>query len=163
MNRETLKDLYVKYELTKDDVYKHQHYVIITRSGIEKIQAVANIQVQFEAKVLQKDFAVIKATGYVDAKQVMETYGSAMIQEYKQEIIKKKDKDGNLVDDIKQTRVGNCNTWYVAEMAEKRALSRAVLKVTGFYQLGVFGEDESEDFKKPKYNTKEKLQTLTNK
>jgi hypothetical protein len=94
MNRETLKDLYVKYELTKDDVYKHQHYVIITRSGIEKIQAVANIQVQFEAKVLQKDFAVIKATGYVDAKQVMETYGSAMIQEYKQEIIKKKDKDG---------------------------------------------------------------------
>jgi len=143
MNRETLKDLYVKYELTKDDVYKHQHYVIITRSGIEKIQAVANIQVQFEAKVLQKDFAVIKATGYVDAKQVMETYGSAL--------------KGNTFKD------GNTNTWYVAEMAEKRALSRAVLKVTGFYQLGVFGEDESEDFKKPKYNTKEKLQTLTNK
>ena len=43
---------------------------------------------------------------------------------------------------------GNCNTWYVAEMAEKRALSRAVLKLTGFYELGVFGEDESEDFKK---------------
>jgi hypothetical protein len=143
MNRETLKDLYVKYELTKDDVYKHQHYVIITRSGIEKIQAVANIQVQFEAKVLQKDFAVIKATGYVDAKQVMETYGSAL--------------KGSTFKD------GNTNTWYVAEMAEKRALSRAVLKVTGFYQLGVFGEDESEDFKKSKYNTKEKLQTLTNK
>jgi hypothetical protein len=33
-------------------------------------------------------------------------------------------------------------------MAEKRALSRAVLKLTGFYELGVFGEDESEDFKK---------------
>jgi len=143
MNRETLKDLYVKYELTKDDVYKHQHYVIITRSGIEKIQAVANIQVQFEAKVLQKDFAVIKATAYVDAKQVMETYGSAL--------------KGSTFKD------GNTNTWYVAEMAEKRALSRAVLKVTGFYQLGVFGEDESEDFKKSKYNTKEKLQTLTNK
>ena len=143
MNRETLKDLYVKYELTKDDVYKHQHYVIITRSGIEKIQAIANIQVQFEAKVLEKDFAVIKATGYVDAKQVMETYGSAL--------------KGSTFKD------GNTNTWYVAEMAEKRALSRIVLKVTGFYQLGVFGEDESEDFKKSKYNTKEKLQTLINK
>ena len=43
---------------------------------------------------------------------------------------------------------GNCNTWYVMEMAEKRAMSRAVLKLTGFYELGVFGEDESEDFKK---------------
>ena len=26
--------------------------------------------------------------------------------------------------------------------------SRAVLKLTGFYELGVFGEDESEDFKR---------------
>jgi hypothetical protein len=43
---------------------------------------------------------------------------------------------------------GNCNTWYVMEMAEKRAMSRAVLKLTGFYELGVFGEDESESFKK---------------
>ena len=43
---------------------------------------------------------------------------------------------------------GNTNSWYVMEMAEKRAMSRAVLKLTGFYELGVFGEDESEDFKK---------------
>ena len=43
---------------------------------------------------------------------------------------------------------GNTNTWYVMEMAEKRAMSRAVLKLTGFYELGVFGEDESEDFKR---------------
>ena len=34
------------------------------------------------------------------------------------------------------------------EMAEKRAMSRAVLKLAGFYALGVFGEDESESFKK---------------
>jgi hypothetical protein len=31
-------------------------------------------------------------------------------------------------------------------MAEKRAMSRIVLKLTGFYALGVFGQDESEDF-----------------
>ena len=37
MDREKLLDLYKKYELEKTDVYKHQHYVIITRQGIEKI------------------------------------------------------------------------------------------------------------------------------
>jgi len=31
-------------------------------------------------------------------------------------------------------------------MAEKRALSRCVLKMVGFYQLGVFGEDEADAF-----------------
>ena len=155
MNKEKLKDLYLKYGLTKDDVFKHQHYVIITRSGIEKIQGQADINVEFEAEVLERAYAVIKATTYIDAKKVVQTFGSAMIQVYKQEVIKKKDNDGNLVDDIKQTRVGNCNTWYVAEMAEKRALSRAVLKVTGFYELGVFGEDESDDFKKPKVEPKQ--------
>ena len=40
------------------------------------------------------------------------------------------------------------NSFYIAEMAEKRAMSRAVLKLTGFYELGVFGEDESESFKR---------------
>ena len=43
---------------------------------------------------------------------------------------------------------GNCNSFYIMEMAEKRALSRSVLKLTGFYELGLFGEDESDDFKR---------------
>jgi hypothetical protein len=67
----------------------------------------------------------------MDGKQ-METFGSA----YKGATFKE----------------GNTNTWYVTEMAEKRAFSRIVLKLTGFYALGVFGEDESEDFKKQKVN-----------
>ena len=33
-------------------------------------------------------------------------------------------------------------------MAEKRAKSRITLMCTGFYELGVFGEDESESFKR---------------
>ena len=147
MKREKLLKLYKKYGLTQEDVFKHQHYVIITRSGIEKIEAKENVIIAYNCIKSEPNFAVVKATGVLGDRK-METYGSAMIQEYKQEIIKKKDKDGNLVDDIKQTRVGNCNTWYVAEMAEKRAFSRIVLKLTGFYALGVFGEDESEDFKK---------------
>ena len=36
---------------------------------------------------------------------------------------------------------------YPVAMAEKRALSRVVLKAAGFYALGVYGEDEAEDFK----------------
>ena len=122
MNKEKLTVLYKKYELEKTDVFNHQHYLIITRSGIEKIQAVAKIKVNFDVIKCEKDFCVIKA--YNDNLQ---TFGSALKGDFK---------------------TGNCNSWYVMEMAEKRALSRLVLKTTGFYQLGVMGEDESEEFKK---------------
>ena len=37
MDRNKLVELYNHYELEKDDVFKHQHYVIITRQGIEKM------------------------------------------------------------------------------------------------------------------------------
>tara|TARA_R110000796_G_scaffold103850_1_gene213290 strand:+ start:1292 stop:1699 length:408 start_codon:yes stop_codon:yes gene_type:complete len=132
MKTELLKERYVKYNLTKDDVFKHQHYLIITRSGIEKIQAIENIGIDYEVIKCDKDFAVVKATAESFPKEgtgvMVVTFGSAL--------------KGKTYAD------GNTNTWYVMEMAEKRALSRAVLKLTGFYELGVFGEDEAEDFKK---------------
>ena len=132
MDREKLITLYKKYELTETDVYKHQHYVIITRQGIEKIAAKENITISYEVVKAETNFAVIKAYAYKTEKPEVqiETFGSALKGvTYKE---------------------GNCNSWYVAEMAEKRALSRCVLKLTGFYSLGVFGEDESDDFKKSK-------------
>lgn len=127
MNKDKLKELYLRYSLTKDDVFKHQHYVIITRSGIDKIMAAELIKVKYTVINCEKNFCVVKAAAAHGDKNI-ETFGSA----------------------LKGTthRDGNCNTWYVMEMAEKRAMSRAVLKLTGFYELGVFGEDESEDFKK---------------
>ena len=126
MKTDKLKEKYVKYELTKDDVFKHQHYIIITRSGIEKIQAIENITIYFEVVKSEPNFAGVKAIATKDGCTI-ETFGSALKGEsYKD---------------------GNTNTWYVLEMAEKRALSRAVLKMTGFYELGVFGEDEAEAFK----------------
>ena len=130
MDREKLVELYKKYGLAKEDVYKHQHYVIITRQGIEKIQAKENISISYEVIRCEPNFAVFKAIACIKTKieTSIETFGSAL-------------KGDNYKD-------GNCNSWYVAEMAEKRALSRAVLKLTGFYELGVFGEDESDDFKK---------------
>ena len=128
MKTEILKEKYIKYNLTKDDVFKHQggHYIIITRSGIEKIQAIENITIYFEVVKSEPNFAGVKATATKEGCTI-ETFGSALKGDFKN---------------------GNCNTWYVLEMAEKRAMSRAVLKLTGFYELGVFAEDEAEDFKK---------------
>ena len=129
MKRELLKEKYVKYELTQDDVFKHQHYLIITRSGIEKIQAKEGIQINYNVVKCEPNFAAVSAfASFSSDKPVIQTFGSAL-------------KGSNFKD-------GNTNSHYVLEMAEKRAMSRAVLKLTGFYELGVFGEDESEDFKK---------------
>tara|TARA_R100001509_G_scaffold161483_1_gene130821 strand:- start:15 stop:398 length:384 start_codon:yes stop_codon:yes gene_type:complete len=126
MKTELIKEKYNYYNLTPDDVFKHQHYIIITRSGIDKIQAIENISINYEVINCERDFCVVKANATKNDTSI-QTFGSALKGGFKD---------------------GNCNTWYVMEMAEKRAMSRAVLKLTGFYELGVFGEDESEDFKK---------------
>lgn len=123
MNRDKIAELYKKYDLEKEDIYKHQHYLIITRAGIDKIQAIEGIKIAYEVIKCETNFCVVKAT-----TKDLETFGSA----------------------IKGTsfKDGNTNSWYVMEMAEKRAMSRAVLKLAGLYALGVFGEDESDSFKK---------------
>lgn len=126
MKTEKIKEKYIKYGLDKEDVFKHQHYVIITRSGIDKIQALENIHITYNVVKCESNFAAVKATA-IKGQNTIQTFGSALKGGFKD---------------------GNCNTWYVLEMAEKRAMSRAVLKLTGFYELGVFGEDESEEFKK---------------
>ena len=86
------------------------------------------MSVNYDVIRCEPNYAVFKAIASKDNKRI-ETFGSAF-------------KGATYKD-------GNTNSWYVAEMAEKRAMSRAVLKLTGFYELGVFGEDESESFKKP--------------
>jgi hypothetical protein len=123
---EMLKKLFIDNNLEKEDVYKHQHYTIITRAGIDKIQANNKINIDYEVVKCEKDFAVVKAYATINGQNI-QTFGSALKGGFKD---------------------GNCNTWYVMEMAEKRAMSRAVLKLTGFYELGCFGADESEEFKK---------------
>lgn len=129
MKKDKLLELYNKYNLEKDDFFKHQHFTILTRQGIDKIQAIEQIYIDYEVIKCETNFAVMKATAIKDDKKI-QTFGSA----YKGLTFKD----------------GSTNSWYIAEMAEKRAMSRAVLKLTGFYAYGVFGEDESESFKKPK-------------
>ena len=99
---------------------------IIKRTGIEKIQYNNDIQVKFDAVVPDRDFAVVKATASKDNwNGSIETYGSAWLEK-------------------------NSKNNYMAEMAEKRALARAVLKICGAYKHGVYGEDEADDFKQRK-------------
>jgi hypothetical protein len=127
MNTEKIKEKYHHYGLEKEDIFKHQHYLIITRTGIERIMAIENIVINYDVINCETNFCVVKATANKGEASI-QTFGSALKGE--------------------SFKDGNTNTWYVMEMAEKRAMSRAVLKLTGFYELGVFGEDESEDFKR---------------
>tara|TARA_R110000822_G_scaffold216008_1_gene350836 strand:- start:185 stop:625 length:441 start_codon:yes stop_codon:yes gene_type:complete len=123
-----LNDLYKKYELHKDDTFKSpQGWTIITRSGSDKIQAVADIDIDYEmVEYTPAVSAAVKATASWKDR-TLSTFGEANPK--------------------------NCRQSYVLAMAEKRAMSRIVLKLTGFYALGVFGQDESEDFTKAKTNT----------
>lgn len=119
--KETLNRLFKENGLLDEDVHKHNHYTIITRAGIEKIQAKNKVTVHYESVVMERDFAVIKGTFSKEGVPDLETFGSAS----------------------KETSQNK----YYPEMAEKRCLSRGVLKICRFYELGVFGEDEADDFK----------------
>lgn len=125
---EMLRELFMANGLVKDEdtfdlKFGNRTTTIITRSGIEKIQFHNNIEVKYYVEsIVPPDFVVIKAVARI-AKDaiVMESFGEASANNTKQS--------------------------YPVAMAEKRALSRVVLKIAGFYKFGVFGEDESDDFK----------------
>ena len=117
--KEMLTALYKENGLDVEDVYKHKFYTIITRSGIDKIQANKKIDVEYEVVNCERDYCVVKATAEHGGRNI-QTFGSALYGDFK---------------------TGNTNSHYVMEIAEKRAMSRAVLKLAGFYELGAMGED----------------------
>ena len=126
---ETLKRLFLANGLVKEDVYKDKRgFVIITRTGIDKIVSSMNITVAYEPITMTPDWVVIRATasmrigkGEHDVRNMM-SFGEAS--------------DDNLMGGAKKFPVA---------MAEKRAMSRVVLKIAGFYEQGVFGQDELAD------------------
>jgi hypothetical protein len=126
---EVLKALYDKYDLYYDadnpnskdnDVYVHKHYKIITRGGIQKIEKKSGIKCEFNVVSASRDHCIIKGMGTLPDGLTYTTLGSAS--------------------DL------NSQNPYYPEMAEKRFRSRIVLTLAGLYQLGVFGEDEADDF-----------------
>jgi len=121
--KEILNALYKDCGLLPEDTYKHKKgfYTIITRTGIEKIQRAKDINVTFDVVKIDKDYAAVKAYGFLNGRKV-ETFGEAS--------------------------PANCTSSYYLMLAEKRALSRVVLKLVNAYEFNIYGQDEADDFKK---------------
>jgi hypothetical protein len=129
--KDALRRLFLENNLVEEDVYKDKRgFVIITRTGIDKIVSKQGITVGYEPLLLElkKDNinVVIRAAASMlgkNNKQInMMSFGEAS--------------DDNLMGGAKKFPVA---------MAEKRAMSRVVLKIAGFYEQGVFGQDEMVD------------------
>lgn len=147
-NKSQAMKLFEKYNLDLEDTYKSekQSYEIVTRTGIEKIQKCEKISIVYHIVRAEKDYVIVKAVGTLPDGTTMETFGSAIKGSY--ETKEKTGKNGKKYN--AQVLVGgSTNSWYVVEMAEKRAKSRVVLQLCGLYEYNVFGEDENpEDFQK---------------
>jgi len=139
--KNVLRELADRYNLTGKDFFKHpsQGFIIITRTGVEKIMAHDKITVTYEVVpelTENQENCCIKAIAEkIDANgevYTVESYGTA----------------NHYNCSVKTTKTGRTLPHYPVETAEKRAKARAVLQITGFYSEGVFSEDESEDFKR---------------
>lgn len=121
--QEILNRLFIENNLSDEDYFKHKFYTIITRSGIDKIQAANSIEINYDLIFNSQDTkcVIIKATAKMGDK-VIETFGEAAPM--------------------------NTQNSYPVAMAEKRAMSRACLKLAGFYENNVFGEEEADVFKR---------------
>ena len=122
--KEFLNKLYKEHQLTKEDVYTDKRgFTIITRSGVEKIQAQNNIKVEFEVQCCSLENVVIKAISYTfntaedEFEKQIETYGSAS--------------------------KNNCKQHFLVEIAEKRSLARCIIKTMRW--TNTYGEDELEN------------------
>tara|TARA_R100000278_G_scaffold33166_1_gene30158 strand:+ start:19542 stop:19973 length:432 start_codon:yes stop_codon:yes gene_type:complete len=125
--KDALRRLFLDNNLVEEDVYKDKRgFVIITRTGIDKIVSKQGITVAYDVIKLDADGVVIKAVATMKTKNKdvrnMMSFGEAA--------------DANLMGGGKKFPVA---------MAEKRAMSRVVLKIAGFYEQGVFGQDEIVD------------------
>lgn len=139
----SLRELADRYELTTKHFFKHpyQGFIIITRAGVEKIMQHDNINVSYQVVpelTENQENCCIKATATKvdDNGEVfsVESYGTA----------------NHYNCPVKSKKSGGALPHYPVETAEKRAKARAVLQLTGFYSEGVYSEEESDDFKRPK-------------
>ena len=126
---EALRRLYKENGLTAEDVFKDPRgFVIITRTGIDKISAKNSITIGYEVITMDidKSICVLKAAGTM--KGVDGTVRNVMS-----------------FGEASPANMNGGGKKFPVSMAEKRAMSRVVLKLTGFYEQGVFGQDEITD------------------
>ena len=120
MTKKELTKIYKDYNLNKEDIFQDPRgFIYITRSGIEKIQFLKNIQIEYDVICCDLDNVVLKANTYIkdqDGEWIkqLETFGSATNK--------------------------NCNQNFKVEIAEKRAKSRAIIQTIGL--TNTYSEDE---------------------
>ena len=123
--KDILNRLFKENGLSKEDIYKDPRgFATITRTGIDKIVGKNNITLAYEVINLdiEKGICVLRCAGSMKVGSEVRnsmSFGEAA--------------PNNLVGGGKK---------YPVAMAEKRAMSRVVLKIAGFYEQGVFGQDE---------------------
>ena len=126
--KESLRRLFTENGLVAEDVYKDKRgFVIITRTGIDKIISNRHITVTYEPVVMERDWVVLRCfASMTKGKEI----GQTQVESFGES--------------SKENTMGMAGKFPVA-MAEKRAKSRAVLMLTGFYEQGVYGQDEMSD------------------
>lgn len=120
--KELLKKIYKEHNLEEEDLYidKTRGFVVIKRTGIEKIQFQNKIKCNFEMIACDLDGCVMKCCA--------ETL------------------DGGYVETHSSANKNNCTNKFLVETCEKRCLGRAVLKLCRIYEQGeVFSSDEVEN------------------
>lgn len=126
--KEALRRLFEANGLVQEDVYKDKRgFVIITRTGIDKIVSNRSIQLEYEPIVMERDWVVLRCVAQmVKGKEI----GMTKVESF-----------GECSEENTMGLAGK----YPVAMAEKRAKSRAVLMLTGFYEQGIYGQDEMMD------------------
>lgn len=139
------KQLAERYNLTPTDFWKSpQGFVIISRRGIEKIQDGLGADITFSVVPEFSDVStghyVIKATGTVregyDRGARESDSGKALLT------VRPKVRTVETYGESSPKNTKGGAQAYPVAMAEKRALSRCCLKLSDFYTLNVYGEDE---------------------
>ena len=124
-----IADLGKKYKLDgKVDVWKCHDNWILTHDACTKIALIENIKLSRLEPIYQSETSC--------------RFLVTMVKE---------DKDGNVINSV--TSIGeadnrNSKNNYYGSMAEKRGISRGVLKLINAYQYGVYSEVEADDLKK---------------
>lgn len=119
---EFLREIYKKYGLTEDDVFKLHGTAIITKTGIQKIMTSEGFEYDYEVIVASPEYCAVKCHLSKDGEQLAVSMASA-----------------------EKANVRNAQKYYL-EMAEKRAKARAILIAIDAHGY-LYSEDESDDFK----------------
>ncbi len=107
-----------RYNKEKD---KEENFVLITRTGIEKIISKKNICYNVDLVDAGSKHATVKVMCWF------------------------KDEINNFVQTLSSATPDNCKFPYYPEMAEKRAIARGVIKLTQGASLGLLSDEELND------------------